>query len=57
MQNTLLTQIAGFFGDIGRARTAMLNYDRLNAMGDRRLAELGLTRGELPAEALRRAFR
>lgn len=56
MRNTLLNTIGSFIGDIGRARSAALTFDRLNAMSDRALADRGLARSDLAAEAFRQGF-
>ncbi len=56
MARNIFTDIATFFGDIGRARDAVEHYRRLDAMTDRQLNARGLTRGgDLVRSAMERS--
>ncbi len=56
MARTIFTDIATFFGDIGRARDAIENYRRLDSLSDDQLRTRGLQRGgELVRIAMDRA--
>ncbi len=51
-----LRTLADLAGDIGRAHRAVAVFEQLDGLSDRALAARGLTRGDLPAEALEAGF-
>ena len=56
-RNNFAAQIAGFFGDIGRARDAENLYLGLARMSDTELAARGLARDGLANYAIDKAFK
>lgn len=54
--NRFFDPIVTLFGDIGRARHAVSEYERLNRLSDATLAARGLTRSDLPGLAFKAGF-
>jgi uncharacterized protein YjiS (DUF1127 family) len=54
--NRFLDPIVNLFGDIGRARHAVSEYERLNRLSDGALAARGISRSDLPAMAFKAGF-
>ncbi|WP_196260062.1 hypothetical protein [Pelagibacterium limicola] len=56
MSNRVIDSLAGFFGDIGRARAASALYNDLAGLSDQALEARGLSRADLPRYAFDKAF-
>lgn len=56
MSNRVFDGLAGFFGDIGRARAASALYRDLSGLSDDALKARGLSRENLPRHAFDKAF-
>lgn len=56
MSNRVMSGLAGFFGDIGRARAASTLYRDLSGLSDDALKARGLNREHLPRYAFDKAF-
>lgn len=56
MSNRVFDGLAGFFGDIGRARAASALYRDLSGLSDEALKARGLSRDGLPRYAFDKAF-
>lgn len=52
----LLTTIGSLFGDLGRSRRAVSEYERLDDLSDASLARHGLKRGDIVNRAYEAAF-
>mgnify|MGYP000445098925 CR=1 FL=1 len=52
----ILATIGAILGDVGRAQEAARTYDKLNALGDERLAARGLNRDDLVTTVFGKAF-
>lgn len=57
MSNRIFDSLAGFFGDIGRARAASALYRDLSGLSDDALKARGLSRENLPRHAFDKAFK
>jgi|GEM_PF-5147272 len=55
-RNGVFSQIGALFGDIGRARNAVSQYERLSALSDNALKARGLSRGDLPGFVFEKSF-
>lgn len=55
-RNRFIDPIVGLFGDIGRARHAVNEYERLNRLSDEALAARGISRADLPSLAFKAGF-
>ncbi len=51
---SLFTSVRGAIERVGAARRRRRDYDRLNAMDDSQLRDIGLTRGDIMAGFARR---
>jgi hypothetical protein len=56
MSNRVFDNLAGFFGDVGRARAASSLYSELAGLSDEALKARGLSRSDLPRYAFDKAF-
>lgn len=56
MSNKVIDGLAGFLGDIGRARAASALYRDLSGLSDDALKSRGLNREHLPRYAFDKAF-
>ena len=56
MSNRIIDGLAGFFGDIGRARAASALYQDLSGLSDDALKARGQSRDILPRHAFDKAF-